>query len=263
VRITLKGESNSIDPILEEDIEAYVDLTKYRSEGVYKTSVLVRKKGTAMEADPLEIKVEPLEVAIGIEKRLSRTVPVVPSFRGYLEPGYELAAYLIDPPVAEIYGPRSIVEKYKDISTDPIELAGRKENFLTRVKLAKKDFLVGFAGSDTIEFRATVQTTIAIKTFENLPITLLELERGLAVEGSVPTGSLKVQGSSPDLSDWKPPENSLSADCSQIRKPGLHTLPVRVALPGDFLILKHEPESVTIRIVESPKSPDSLSPEGR
>jgi hypothetical protein len=145
------------------------------------------------------------------------------------------------------------VEKYKDIATDFIELTGRKEDFLTKVKLAKRDYLVGFASADSVEFRATVQKTIAIKTFESVPVIVSGLDPRFAVEGTPPTGSLRIQGSSPDLAAWKPPEGLLSVECSEVRKPGLYTLPVRVEALSEFLVLNHDPEAVTIRVVETGK----------
>jgi len=40
----LRGEKNNIFQILEEDIEAYIDLSKYASEDTHKIPVQIRKK---------------------------------------------------------------------------------------------------------------------------------------------------------------------------------------------------------------------------
>ena len=44
VRVSLRGDANSIYPILEDDIEAYLDLTRYTDRGHYRAPVQVRKK---------------------------------------------------------------------------------------------------------------------------------------------------------------------------------------------------------------------------
>jgi len=53
VKINLRGENRNIYPILEEDIEAYIDLNKYSSEGTYRIPIQIRKKGSALGIEPL------------------------------------------------------------------------------------------------------------------------------------------------------------------------------------------------------------------
>jgi len=48
VRVTLRGEANGINPILEDDIEAYLDLSKHTEAGSYREPVQIRKLGTAL-----------------------------------------------------------------------------------------------------------------------------------------------------------------------------------------------------------------------
>jgi len=68
VRVTLRGEANTVLTIVEDDIEAFIDLTKYKNEGVYK-ALCKFKKGSALGINPLEIQVEPVEIALAIEKK--------------------------------------------------------------------------------------------------------------------------------------------------------------------------------------------------
>jgi len=47
VRVSIRGESGNIQPILEEDIETFIDLKKYTSEGLYRIPVQIRRTGSA------------------------------------------------------------------------------------------------------------------------------------------------------------------------------------------------------------------------
>ncbi len=82
VRIRLRGESDGVKSILDSDIEAYLDLSMHESEGQYRAPVQIRKKGSALVPEPLEIAVNPLEVSINLDKRINKTFPLAASIQG-------------------------------------------------------------------------------------------------------------------------------------------------------------------------------------
>ncbi len=248
VRVTLRGEANSVFPILEEDIEAILDLSKYKSEGVYKAPVLIRKKGTATGVDPLEVHVDPLEVAVAIERKDSKKVSVTPSFRGYLENGYELSSYVIEPPTIDISGPAGIVARINDVTTDFVELSGRKEDFVATVKLLNKDPLLSIAGDGRVEFRGTIQQSIMIRTFDRLPIVLSGLRDGFIARPQINFGSVKLQGSQNDLETYVPDASLLSLDCSDVNDAGLYILPLVVLVPPNFTIVRFDPVEIAVEV---------------
>ena len=75
VRISLRGESDGIQQILEDDIEAYIDLGRYTNEGTFKAPVQIRKKNSALGITPLEISVLPIEIIVELELAAKRTIP--------------------------------------------------------------------------------------------------------------------------------------------------------------------------------------------
>ncbi|OPY93464.1 MAG: YbbR-like protein [Syntrophaceae bacterium PtaU1.Bin231] len=258
VRVTLRGEANSIYPILEDDIEAYIDLTRYKTEGVYKAPVLIRKKGTALGVDPLEAQVDPLEVAVAIEKRLTKFVPVTPTFRGYLESGYELSSYTVSPPQIEVSGPAGLVENLKDLTTDFIELSGKKENFSVSVKVINRDGLLSIRGNGMVEFGGTIQQSIMIRTLERLPIVLSGLKDGLIARPKANFGSVRLQGSQNDLEAYVPEASLLSLDCSSVDGEGLYILPLIVSSPPNFTVVRFDPIEIEVEI---DSADDQFAPE--
>jgi hypothetical protein len=249
VRLSLRGESTDLFSIQEDDLRAYVDLSSVRAEGLARASVQIEKKGNAVGIDPLEIKAEPSEIAVNMEKKVSRIVPVTPSFRGYLEPGYELVSFDFTPSEVEIAGPAGAVARVSDISTDFIELAGRREDFTVKSRLVKKDPLIVIAGADSVEFRAVVQKSLAAKSFETVPITPTDLPEGLALAEPLPLGSLKLQSSKADLRGFELPADVLTVDLSSVRKPGSYTLPVTAHLPEDFALESYSPTELSLTVV--------------
>jgi len=255
VRISLRGESNALFSIQEDDIKATLDLSGYRSEGVFRAAVQIEKRGTALGVDPLEIQADPSEVAIGIERRVSRSVPITPTFRGFLEPGYELVSFDFSPPEVEVYGPASAVARVSDVATDFIELAGRSADFGAKVKLVKKESLVYLSGPDAVEFRAVVRRSLAARTFERLPILPTGLDDTLELAAPLPAGSLRVRSSSADAAGYTPSPGALSVDLSSVKAPGTYSLPVLAVLPDGLVVDYYEPQSVSVEVVarEAPR----------
>ena len=250
IRLTLRGDREAIDGIAESDLSAYIDLSNLRREGVHHASVQIEKKGSALGIDPLEIQADPSGFNLTMEKRASRVIPVTPQFRGYLEPGYELVSFDFSPSEVEVSGPASAVARMQEVSTDYIDLSGRKADFTERTRLLKKDPLVNISTTESIEFRATVQKSLAVKSFETVPISLLNLSEGLEPETAVPMGTLRLQSSKADLRGFDLPEGALSVDFSEIKKPGTYTLPVLAQVPGDFALQSFTPTEITITLVE-------------
>lgn len=247
-RVTLRGEANAVFPILEEDIEAFIDLTRYKTEGVYKAPVQIRKKGTAAAVDPLEVHVDPLEVAVALERKVVKSVPVTPSFRGYLESGFELSSYSVTPPQVEISGPASLVERVTDVTTDFIELSGKKENFSVGVKILNREPLLAVKGDAQVVFAGAISQAVSIKTFDHLPIVISGLPTGFIARPQVNYGSARLQGSQNDLESFQPDASFLSLDCSNVDDAGLYILPLIVSAPPNFTVVRFDPMEIAVEV---------------
>jgi len=156
VRVSLRGESNSINPIMEDDIEAYIDLKKYMAEGAYRIPIQIRKKGSALGVEPLEISVVPMELTLVLEQRTIKNIPVFPVFSGNVAEGYELTGQLLFPTEVIAEGPRSAIESIYEFYTDTISLDGRYENFTVMVNIINDNPQITIHGSRVCEYRGTI-----------------------------------------------------------------------------------------------------------
>jgi hypothetical protein len=266
VRVTLRGEPNALFSIQEDDVRASLDLSGYRAEGQYRAPVQVERRGTALGVDPLEIMTDPAEVPVSMEKRSTRVVPVTPSFQGFLEPGYELLSFDINPSEIEVSGPASAVARVSDVQTDSIELAGRNADFTVKARVINKESLVSISGPDIVEFRAVVQRSLAIKSFEGIAIEGEGLAGGLALAAPLPTGSLRVRSSTTDITGFSPAQGILFVDLSDFRKAGAYQAKVQSRAPDGFTIERFEPQAIQVTIVvagENPAAGGGVPPDRR
>lgn len=248
VRLVLRGESNAIYAVLDDDLEATLDLRGYTSAGVWRVPVRIEKKGSALGIDPLEISVEPSDVAVSIEPRVVKEIQVVPSFRGYLEPGFELAGFRLAPSRIEASGPASIMEKLADAATEPVELTGRSDNFTVRTKIAARDPLVSFLSSDVIEFSAEVKKALVYRTYQDLEVSYVGLPAGLVTKTPAPAGSARVAASSTELENFVPLAGVLEADLSAITEPGVYAVAVVPRFPAGFDVETWLPMVATVSV---------------
>ncbi|MDR1908345.1 MAG: hypothetical protein LBQ35_00310 [Spirochaetaceae bacterium] len=248
VKVSLRGEANSIFPIQEEDIVAYLDLKHYTARGTYRVPVQIRKKGTALGVEPLEISVDPVEITIELDQKQSKYITIVPSFTGYLEPGYELVSYTLTPTQAVVDGPEKLMGSLQELYTEAIDLGGRSDDFSAMLKIVIDDPRMTIRGIEAADFRGFVKRLIIIRSFENLPIVIDGLDESFTAVTGIVSGSIRVQGSQNELEGYSPAGTILRLDCSRITAPGSYTLPVQAALPGEFTLVRSDPTAVTVQV---------------
>jgi len=163
VRISIRGEAEGIQPILEEDIVAYIDLGRYTSEGIYRVPVQLRKKGSALGVEPLEISVIPIEIPILLEQKVTRNVSVTPVIIGTVAEGFELTYQAIIPASIVAEGPRSILESM-EFNTETINLDRRYDDFSIMVNIINDNPFVSVQGSSLLEFRGSISQIVHEET---------------------------------------------------------------------------------------------------
>jgi len=250
VRVTLRGQSEEINLVLEDDIEVYADFSAYTQEGTYTVPVRILKEGSLTHIDPLELQVEPKQLTLKIEKKISKSVRVEPSLAGYPAKGYELTQYFLTPSSVQIEGLESTIKDLETVETESIDLSGRREDFTLRLRLKKPNEFSAFPGGNTVEFFGIVQENTILKTIENVDLIALDLASDLKVSGLPQNALIMVQGTQLLLEKLSKDEYILTIDCSEISEPGVYTLPVTPEVPKDVLVLKYDPTNVKIRVTE-------------
>jgi hypothetical protein len=249
IRVRVRGDPNSIFPILESDIEAFVDFEKYDVPGVYQSPVEIRKKGTALGIEPLEIAVDPLEVRISLDHRISKFVPLTANIRGRLDPGYSLTSYTLNPAQVIIDGPSELIGAVSEFHTDFIDLDGRTGDFSMMVNILNRDPLIVIRGNGITEFRGFISRIIPVRNIADIPIGLTGLDERFAGQSEIRAGSVHLEGRSQDeLDRFVPPLDFLYVDCSEISEPGTYTLPV-LSAPAPDLTMTIDPKEVVIHVL--------------
>jgi len=248
IRVSLRGEANSIYSILEEDIEVFADMEGFKTPGKYVVPVQWRKKGTTEGVEPLQISVDPTEITFSLDQKISKFVPVIASFRGQVDTGYNMVSYTLNPSQIIVDGPAELMRGISDVNTDLIDLDGRRSNFVTTAAIVPKSPLVFIRGSDMTELRGIINQIIPVRNIANVPIIITGLKEGFSGSLEVKTGSIHLEGADLDAVErFEPPPDFLRVDCSGIDEVGIYFLRILTQTAAN-LHFRVEPLEVMIEI---------------
>lgn len=249
VRVTLRGEVTGIYPILEQDIQARVDFGPFHTEGTFRLPVKVERRGSALDVEPLAVRVEPAEITFKLERQIERSLEVVPNVVGTPVHGFELVQQSVSPNVVKVRGPRSQLANLKSLATEEIDLTGRTEDFSATARISVGSPLIQLPGGRTVEFHGAIREAIGIRSFEGIDIITIDLAAGLRPDSELPRGSIKLQGSQTAVESLLPDRVRLVVDCSEIELPGAYPLETRPDIPAGYIVLKYEPQRIELTVL--------------
>jgi YbbR domain-containing protein len=248
IRIKLRGDTDSIYPIIESDVEAYIDIARYDKPGTYRVPVLVRKAGTALGVESLELIVDPSELSMSLDTRTSKVVDVRIATRGRVDAGYEVESLEVAPHEIRIEGPNKLVTETTNILTEPVDLDSRTENFTLTERLVRTTPLLLYHGDTSVQVSVKIKPVIVAQSYSDLTVEFRGLDELFYVTGEMTTIELKLQGPRNDIDRFKAAAGTISVDCAGITSAGEWTLPLIVNVPESISIISCDPSSVTLSV---------------
>jgi hypothetical protein len=230
-----------------------VSLGSHRAAGVYRGEVKVSRKGTASGVEPLEIRVDPQEITFTLEPLTEKRVNVIADLRGSPAYGYEMVQSTLTPPSVVIRGARSQVQSVAALSTEEIDLTGRTGSFASRVKIAPPNSLVRVAGDASADFRATIQESVIVRSFDGVETAGIDLPQHVALAHPLERGRVQVQGTQLAVDGVRPEQVRLIVELAGVKRAGQYTLKTRPETTSSVTVLDWSPKEVTVDIVAQPR----------
>jgi len=248
IRVNLRGEPTSIFSVMESDIEVYIDIDRMELPGVYTVPIQWRKRGLAQGMEPMQITVDPMEITLSLDHRISRAVPVIAHLQGQVDAGHSMTSYSLNPDQVIIEGPAGLISGISEIFTETIDLGGRRSDFSVSAVVLNPNPLMIIRGSGTSEFRGNVTQIIPVRTITNVPIAITGLMEELDGELEIGAAIIRLEGGSQEVLDsFAPPTGFLRVDGSGIDQPGTYILRV-LAATAENVSIRVEPEEVILRV---------------
>ena len=136
VDVVVTGDKSKIDRLRREDLVVSVDLSEVKAG---ERVIQLTPESVNVEL-PNGLKVEeiqPNKISVKLEPVAEREVEINPAIEGGPAEGFEVYGRTITPTKARVRGPESFVRSLESVSTEKINLEGRREDFIARqVELA-------------------------------------------------------------------------------------------------------------------------------
>ncbi len=155
VHVQVKGPQSRVRTLGAGEVAVVLDLLPVQQPGgrtfPLDSSRILLPRGMSL------VRAMPSQVRLVFERRLTRDIRVLPRFTGAPQPGYEIGAYTVDPPLLKVVGPVSRVALLDFVMTDPIDVSSLigSGNFATTAYL--EDAHLRFENIKTVRVLVSMQ----------------------------------------------------------------------------------------------------------
>ena len=248
VRVSLRGEANSIYSIQEDDIEVFVDMSSYTSRGTYMVPVQWRTRTISSGMETLQVTLEPMEISFNLDYRISRVVPVIPNFRGQLDSGFTMTNFSLNPSEIIIDGPAELMAGIYGLYSESIDLGGRRTHFTENLSLINNNPLIVIRGEGRVDFRAEINQIVPVRNISMVPVFITGLGDGLRAELDINFVNLNMEGGNhEEVERFLAPDGFVRIDLSGIVESGTYVLNVLTGT-AEGITFRTEPNEITVQV---------------
>jgi YbbR domain-containing protein len=136
VDVRVRGASGTLSQVGAGDVVAVLDIHSAQS-GRRLFPLTPDQVRTPFGVEV--VQVTPSAIAMSFETSASRQVPVVPAVDGRPAPGYVVGPRTADPKSVDVIGPESAVKRVTEVLTEPVSVAGARDQVRQSVILGLED----------------------------------------------------------------------------------------------------------------------------
>jgi YbbR domain-containing protein len=124
------------------------------------------------------IQIIPSSIRLKLEKTMKRFVTVEPQFEGEVAERMEVYRKIVEPPIIEIEGPKSQIERLNEILTETVNLAGRNTSFRTSLDVETPHNSIRVIRQGPITLTIEIGERRITQRFTKVPVQWLNLSAG-------------------------------------------------------------------------------------
>ncbi|MFN2386264.1 MAG: YbbR-like domain-containing protein [Thermoanaerobaculia bacterium] len=126
VDVRVRGPFTALRQLEPEQLEAVIDLRSARTgEQVYRLSAEDINVPPEVEV----IDLSPQQVPVSLDRVAEKILPVIPDLTGAPAAGQQVVDVQVEPRIARVIGPASVLGGMTAINTDPLSIGGRGATF--------------------------------------------------------------------------------------------------------------------------------------
>lgn len=126
VELETRGPSGLLRNLSNARTAVILDFADVKDPG--QRTFTITRSSTNLPRGVELLRATPAQIRLTFERRLRKTVPVHVRFLGSLKGGQQILGFVVIPPMEEIYGPASQVQRVTAVETDSIDLGSVDRN---------------------------------------------------------------------------------------------------------------------------------------
>jgi YbbR domain-containing protein len=156
VHLILRGPAPLLARLSAAQLPVVIDLISVDRPGA--NTFTITRRNVALPAGIVLERAIPAQIQLRTEPRVSRDVPVLPTFENPIA-DREVVSWQITPPRLTVVGPKSRVEAIQSVSTDPVDLRAAPQGGEIRTAV--------FIGDPQVHF---TDTAVVVLRFQLAPV---------------------------------------------------------------------------------------------
>jgi len=250
VKITLRGKDVALAALTTADFEAYINLNYISEEGNYKQPVLLTLSPSALEIDPLEVKVSPDYVMVRVEEQITASTKINVLKAGNPAYGYEIKSISVEPKEALISGGKSVVQKYDRLQTEKVLIEGQESTVTKTVGLINNSSNIKLIENNPVNVEIVIGPILITQEFKGMKINYINVNPGLELSKKTDTVNVVLFGKLIDIEKYSEKSQVITVDCSEVTQAGTAELKIDYGFPR-YIEFDEEPlQTVTCEFIE-------------
>jgi YbbR domain-containing protein len=244
VDVRVRGGSGALSRLSPVDIVAVLDLRDAQpGQRLFHVTPDQVRVPFGLEI----VQITPATIALVFETSASKQVPVVPAIEGRPAPGFVVGRMSADPAMVEIVGPESSVKRAAAALTEPVSVAGARDNVRHTVTVGMLDSTLRLRTSRSAIVDVQIAPAPTERTLRNVAVHLRNLSSLLTAQSSPSTLDVSVRGTREDLVGVGGDDIDAYVDLAGLGV-GQYTLTVRADTKREVGVTRIDPAMVRVRI---------------
>jgi YbbR domain-containing protein len=249
VDVRVRGTSGALSRLAPGDVVAVLDLRAARpGQRLFHLTAEQVRTPFGVEV----VQVTPPSMAMAFDGSASKLVPVIPPLDGRPAAGFVVGKWTAEPAAVEVIGPASAVQRVSEAVTEPVTLAGAREQVREKVTVGLLDPALRLKTPGTAMVTVQIVPAPLEHRLRGRPVHLRNLAANLFAEAQPSTVDVTIRGSREALGRLEVDDIAAYVDLAGLGA-GQYTLNVRADSSLEAGVTHVEPATVQVRIFRDKK----------
>ena len=247
VTFMIEGPRAFVRTVAEREDRLVIDLNRANARRQLNFNVDINPAQLNLPFGMVVERVLPRKLNIRLEKKASKIVPLRLQFSGQLPDRLSLQNAVLEPAEVEVYGPRSLISRLKELPVRAIELETLPGLNQIPVEVNLPDDRLTLTGGFDVKFNYQLKAASSNFTLKDIPIRFLSEKR--KIDSKIKFASVKLLVPDKVMKNRSNVSSTIQiwADIPEEAR-GRTEVPLKVILPPSIHLLEISPKTIIVNI---------------